>query len=818
MSTPPPAAAAAAAAAAVRSGSGAAADAAEQRQSPTVAGNEKHQEEMVQQQQVAAAGLPLLPAGPGLLVREGKSEAKVCLSAFHKGDTTGKNVKLFQLVPAGKAGGPPERRQLSKSCHDCQEQHVHWRCSTAGCRGTSICNRCLLYRYAGLYSLQQLYQCCPVCRGTCTCRGCLRRADHAKLQPPPRYSAAQLASLGRYSLRLMGPDLAEMMGQQQQEAAAWGVALAEVPQEPLPDSDSSSGGGGGSSSKRKSGGGQQQQQGEQLVQRGELFSIAGAAALSLVVVLAPDLLSQLGRLQQLAQEYQQPPQLQLADCPLLLGLEGQLPLRDSSGAPITLQQLQSKQWWTVLPEHLQQQWRRRANSSSWLFTPHIDDLAGLAPQQQQQQQQQQAEEGASSSSSAAVCALARALFWARWLLGEPVIVRGTQGRIPWDPDTLRRAVRDIKAERSSSKAGGSNGSGSDDEEGGAERVSVLDCEDFARTELTQHEFFKGFKHGYWMERADSSGALHKVPAMLKVKDWPPRSAFRQEMQRHFVDFLACLPLPLLTDPRLVASPLNAASALLPRDNPTDLGPKCYAAYGRIAEADGEGDSVTKLHTDMADAVNLLMYTTPGGDPAAREAAAQVAAEGAVARCGDDLPNMPSYDGAGAVWDICARGSDAQQLSQYLSDHIPDFTHQGHPVSVARLPVVGLAPIASQAFMLSQRHRQQLQQERGVEMWHFEQHKGEAVFIPGGCPHQVRNLASCCKVAVDFVSPESMAQALASRQALRDADLALLQPLAKGPEQREFQEKLQSQLMLLRHMLRADEALQAAAGSPRRSSS
>ena len=105
----------------------------------------------------------------------------------------------------------------------------------------------------------------------------------------------------------------------------------------------------------------------------------------------------------------------------------------------------------------------------------------------------------------------------------------------------------------------------------------------------------------------------------------------------------------------------------------------------------------------------------------------------------------SYDGAGAVWDICARGSDAQQLSQYLADHIADFTHQGQPVSVGRLPVVGLAPIASQAFMLSQRHRQQLQQERGVEMWHFEQHKGEAVFLPGGCAHQVRNLASCCKV-------------------------------------------------------------------------
>jgi lysine-specific demethylase 3 len=106
--------------------------------------------------------------------------------------------------------------------------------------------------------------------------------------------------------------------------------------------------------------------------------------------------------------------------------------------------------------------------------------------------------------------------------------------------------------------------------------------------------------------------------------------------------LACLPLPLYTDPRLAASPLNMASALLPRDNPTDLGPKCYAAYGRLAEAAGEGDSVTKMHCDMADAVNLLMHTTPGGDPAAREAAQQLAAAGAVARCGDALPNKPRW--------------------------------------------------------------------------------------------------------------------------------------------------------------------------------
>jgi hypothetical protein len=43
-----------------------------------------------------------------------------------------------------------------------------------------------------------------------------------------------------------------------------------------------------------------------------------------------------------------------------------------------------------------------------------------------------------------------------------------------------------------------------------------------------------------------------------------------------------------------------------------------------------------------------------------------------------------------------------------------------------------------------------------------------------------------QVAVDFVSPESMAEALAAREALRAADQALPQPLGEGPEQREFQ--------------------------------
>ncbi|CAJ2661527.1 unnamed protein product [Trifolium pratense] len=35
--------------------------------------------------------------------------------------------------------------------------------------------------------------------------------------------------------------------------------------------------------------------------------------------------------------------------------------------------------------------------------------------------------------------------------------------------------------------------------------------------------------------------------------------------------------------------------------------------------------------------------------------------------------------------------------------------------------------------------------------------GDDVFIPAGLPHQVRNLKSCIKVALDFVSPEHIGE-------------------------------------------------------------
>ncbi|KAJ0096110.1 hypothetical protein Patl1_16251 [Pistacia atlantica] len=67
------------------------------------------------------------------------------------------------------------------------------------------------------------------------------------------------------------------------------------------------------------------------------------------------------------------------------------------------------------------------------------------------------------------------------------------------------------------------------------------------------------------------------------------------------------------------------------------------------------------------------------------------------------------------------------------------------------------PIHDQIFYLTLEHKAKLKQEYGIEPWTFLKKLGEAVLIPAGCSHQVRNLKSCIKVALDFVSPENVGE-------------------------------------------------------------
>ncbi|PIN27118.1 putative transcription factor 5qNCA, contains JmjC domain [Handroanthus impetiginosus] len=114
----------------------------------------------------------------------------------------------------------------------------------------------------------------------------------------------------------------------------------------------------------------------------------------------------------------------------------------------------------------------------------------------------------------------------------------------------------------------------------------------------------------------------------------------------------------------------------------------------------------------------------------------------------------------ALWDIFRR-QDLPKITEYLQNHQKEFRHYNNSLvnSVVH-------PIHDQTFYLDEKHKKQLKDEFDVEPWTFEQHLGEAVFIPAGCPHQVRNRQSCTKVAVDFVSPDNVQECIRLTQEFR----------------------------------------------------
>jgi lysine-specific demethylase 3 len=118
-------------------------------------------------------------------------------------------------------------------------------------------------------------------------------------------------------------------------------------------------------------------------------------------------------------------------------------------------------------------------------------------------------------------------------------------------------------------------------------------------------------------------------------------------------------------------------------------------YNAMASSLTEGSKgTTRLHMDMADALNIMTFASP---------------------CPDGSPGC-------AAWDLF-RAEDSERLRSFLRRRI-----QG----------VGIQdPIHSQQIYLDEVLRKELWETQGVKSYRIYQRPGEAIFIPAGCAHQVR---------------------------------------------------------------------------------
>ena len=300
-------------------------------------------------------------------------------------------------------------------------------------------------------------------------------------------------------------------------------------------------------------------------------------------------------------------------------------------------------------------------------------------------------------------------FQKHWKRGNPFVVPNVRGKMLWTPHLMKRAATEKRK--------------------GEYTTDVIDCSGHQVIEVSIEAFFNGY----------TGETQFEGNPMYKLKDWPTEEAFKDKLKRLFFDFVDMLPLKEYTHP--TAGPLNLASKV--PDAVTykpDMGPKCYIAYGRKEEekAPGDllqmdGDSVTKLHLDVADAINVMVHSSSSCE--------------------------------GALWHIFRR-EDTSKLKAFLFRHKTRFVHNQSNKDMDNITHHTVDPIFDQIFYLSSRALELLKEEEGVVPWTTTQKRNEAVLVPAGCAHQIRNLGSSIKVAMDFISPESLPEVLSLAEAHR----------------------------------------------------
>ncbi|CAI9297474.1 unnamed protein product [Lactuca saligna] len=363
-----------------------------------------------------------------------------------------------------------------------------------------------------------------------------------------------------------------------------------------------------------------------------------------------------------------------------------------------------------------------------------------------------------------------------WLKEEPEIVSNvleTTLGLSWEPMVMWGAFRWA----------------SNPKENKLSDEAVINCLDWCEVDVNLQKFFAWYTNGIY----DTEG----WPQILKLKEyWPPLNSFEERLPRHGVEFITCLPFKEYTHPR--DGYLNLAVKLHEESCKPDMGPKTYIAYG-VSEELGRRDSVTKLHSHKYDVDQKELYVDNTKDATSEQVVGSKKQEGhkttsnlsdqyllkkescegvefdidkkdkrkrkgsnkrvegpdgnkrkkkkgrkqVISFDSEEVDNQDDTSGTcvvgsdlgdgGALLDIFRR-EDTPKLEEYLKKHFREFRHS------FCLPLQQVIhPIHDQTFYLTMDHKRKLKEEFGIEAWSFVQKLGDAVLIPTGCAHQVRNL-------------------------------------------------------------------------------
>ncbi|KAK6154679.1 hypothetical protein DH2020_008927 [Rehmannia glutinosa] len=458
-------------------------------------------------------------------------------------------------------------------------------------------------------------------------------------------------------------------------------------------------------------------------------------------------------------------------------------------------------------------------------------------------------------------------FRSHWVKGHPVIVRNvlrSATGLCWDPVIMFCSYMENKSSESR------------DEDG----LKARNCLDWCEVEIDRKRIFMGS-----LEKRTHASVRQKV---LKFKAWLSSHLFQKQFPVHYNEILSSLPLPEYINP--VSGLLNV-SVKLPKEFPKpDVGPCIYFSYGGPEDL-MQADYLSKLCYESHDTVNILAYATdapispeqiskieslmkkykaqdhhhgqqsfsnssdqkgksplqsedtgesglqdigekslPNGiknvpfnssdphkgqplsvengnlsDDTESDDEASILCCGSIENSedfdehlqGEDIESSCSSedkrgtDSCGAQWDIFPR-QDVPKLLEYLRRH-------SNELSSACSYSKHVHPILDQNFFLDAYHKLKLKEEFDIQPWSFEQCTGEAIFIPAGCPYQIRKVKvalltklshisfvsiltrteyhllgvdtlslfqSCVNVVLDFISPENATQCIQLNDQIR----------------------------------------------------